>query len=111
MVEEVADSIRSEPFHWLWNNCLIKSFRFKKKCSQRGIKARVVVSFGYTRVIRHIRLPAAPSELRQAGLTIPIIHAWGEVAGRRIEVSRPLDEPGIFGTLDSEIKPLAAIWI
>ena len=98
-MEEVADSIRGEPFHALWNNCLIKSFRFKRDCARKGIKARVVVSFGYTRVISHIRL------------TIPIIHAWGEVEGRRIEVSRPLDEPGIFGTLDSEIKPLAAIWI
>ncbi len=99
MVEEIADSIRSEPFNALWNNCLIKSFRFKRECARKGIEARVVISFGYTRLIRHIRL------------TIPIIHAWGEVEGRRIEVSRPLDEPGIFGTLDSEIQPLAAIWI
>jgi hypothetical protein len=99
MVEEVADSIRREPFHALWNNCLVKSFRFKRECARRGIEARVVVSLGYTRVIRHIRL------------TIPIFHAWGEVECRRIEVARPLDEPGVWGTLDSEVKPLVAIWI
>ena len=99
MVEEVADSIRCEPFHSLWNNCLVKSFRFKRECARRGIEARVVVSLGYTRVIRHIRL------------TIPIFHAWGEVECRRIEVARPLDEPSVWGTLDSEVKPLVAIWI
>ena len=99
MVEEVADSIRREPFHSLWNNCLIKSLRFKRECARRGIEARVVVSFGCTRVIRYIRL------------RIPIIHAWGEVDGCRIELARPLDEPGVWGTLDSEIKPLVAIWI
>jgi hypothetical protein len=99
MVEEVADSIRREPFHSLRNNCLVKSFRFKRECARRGIEARVVISLGYTRVMRRIRL------------TIPIIHAWGEVEGRRIEVARPLDEPSVWGTLDSEVKPLVAIWI
>ncbi len=99
MVEEVADSIRAEPFHSLWNNCLVKSFRFKRECARRGIAARVVVSLGYTRVVRRIRL------------TIPIIHAWGEVEGRRVEVARPLDEPSVWGTLDGEVRPLVAIWI
>ena len=99
MEEAVADSIRVEPFHSLWNNCLVKSFRFKRECARRGIEARVVISFGYTRFIRRVRL------------TIPIIHAWGEVEGRRIEVARPLDEPSVWGTLDSEVKPLVAIWI
>jgi hypothetical protein len=99
MVEEVADSIRAEPFHSLWNNCLVKSFRFKRKCARRGIEARVVISLGYTRVMRRLRL------------TIPIIHAWGEVEGIRVEVARPLDEPSVWGTLDSEVKPLVAIWI
>ena len=99
VADEIADGLRSEPFHSLWNNCLVKSFRFKRECARWGIEARVVVSLGYTRVIRHIRL------------TIPIFHAWGEVECRRIEVARPLDEPGVWGTLDSEVKPLVAIWI
>jgi len=99
MMEEIADSIRAEPFHSIRNNCLIKSFRFKRLCAQCGIEARVVISFGYTRGNRYIRL------------IIPIVHAWGEVNGRRIELARPLDEPSLWGTLDSEIKPLCAIWI
>lgn len=108
MVEEIADSIRAEPFHSLCNNCLVKSLRFKKECLRRGIEARVVVCFGYTRVIRH---PSMILLGRMKGLTIPIIHTWGEVEGRRIEVARPLDEPSVWGTLDSEVKPLVAIWI
>lgn len=99
MLEEIADSIRAEPFHILTNNCLIKSFRFKRECALRGIKAKVVISFGYTRVTRFIKL------------IIPIIHAWAEVEGKRMEVARPLDEPGPWGTLDSEVKPLVAVWI
>lgn len=99
MMEDIVDSIRAEPFHTLWNNCLIKSVRFKRACARRGIEARVVVSFGYTRVNRHLRL------------IIPIVHAWGEVDGCRVELARPLDEPSLWGTLDSEIKPLVAIWL
>ncbi len=98
-MEEVADRLRAEPFHTLRNNCLVKSFRFKRECARRGIRARVVISLGYTRVKRRLRL------------TIPIIHAWGEVEGKRIEVARPLDEPSLWGTLDSEVQPVLAVWI
>ena len=100
MVETIANSLRHEPFHILRNNCLLKSFRFKGQCARRGIKARVVISFGYTRVRRG-----------RFNLTIPIIHAWAEVAGSRIEVARPLDEPSVWGTFDSEVRPVFAVWI
>jgi hypothetical protein len=99
-VEIIADSLRHEPFHTLRNNCLIKSFRFKRACARRGIRARVVIAFGYTQVRRNC-----------FNLTIPIIHGWGEVEGSRIEVARPLDEPSLWGTLDSAVKPIIAIWI
>ena len=100
MVETIANSLRHEPFHILRNNCLVKSFRFKRRCARRGIAARVVISFGYTRVRRGC-----------FNLTIPIIHAWAEVAGSRIEVARPLRQPGPWGTLDSEVRPVFAVWI
>ncbi|MFC1910555.1 hypothetical protein ACFLXC_04645 [Chloroflexota bacterium] len=98
-MDEIADSLRQEPFNTLTNNCLIKSFRFKRRCAELGIKARVVISFGYAPVSRGLRF------------FVPIIHGWAEVDGCRIELAHPLDDPNVFGTLDSEVKPLAAIWI
>ena len=99
LMRDLANNIRVEPYHILWNNCLVKSFRFKRECGRRGIEARAVISFGFTRVARRVCL------------TIPIIHAWGEVDGRRIEVTRPLKEPSLWGTLDSAVRPLVGIWI
>lgn len=99
VVDEIAETIRRVPFHAVTNNCLIKSFRFKRECGRKGIKARVVISFGFARVDRRIRL------------AVPIFHAWAEVDGRRIEVARPMDEASLWGTLDSEIKPVMAVWV
>lgn len=97
--EELADKLRSEPYHILWNNCLVKSFRFKRRCLKEGIKTRVVIVLGITRVRRRI------------SLVIPILHAWAEIDGCRIELARPLESPSLWGTRDSEIQPLAGIWI
>jgi hypothetical protein len=99
-MEIIADSLRNEPFHTLRNNCLVKSFRFKRQCLKEGIAARVVIAFC-----------CAPVRRGCFNLTIPIIHAWAEVDGRRIEVARPLCQPGPWGTLDSEVRPVFAVWI
>jgi len=98
-MEELADRLRAEPYHVLWNNCLVKSFRFKRRCLKKGIKVRVVIVLGITRVIRRIHL------------VIPIIHAWAEIESCRIELARPLEEPSLWGTKDSAIRPLIGIWI
>ena len=43
-------------------------------------------------------------------LTIPVIHGWGEVEGKRIETSRPLGASGIWGIIPANIKPVIALW-
>lgn len=98
-IYDIAEAVRKTPFHTLTDNCLIKSFRFKRQCRSKGTDAHVVISFGFARVARGIRL------------VVPIIHAWAEVDGRRIEVARPLDKLSLWGTLDKDIKPVFAIWL
>jgi len=44
-------------------------------------------------------------------LTIPVIHSWGEVAGKRIEVSRQLGAAGMWGIVPVNIKPVVAVRI
>ncbi|MDD4985540.1 MAG: hypothetical protein PHQ43_07080 [Dehalococcoidales bacterium] len=99
IVDEIAEKIRKEPYCLITNNCIHKAFRFRKECLKRGISARVVIAFGCTRVNRSIQLD------------IPVIHAWAEVEEKRIELAHPLDKPSIWGTLDSQIRPLVAVWI
>jgi len=98
-IYEIAEAIRKTPFHTLTDNCLIKSFRFKKRCRKQGIKAYVVISFGFAPVKWGVRL------------AVPIVHGWAEVDGRRIEVARSLYQKSLWGTFDKEIKPVFAIWV
>lgn len=102
-VEEIAERLRHEPYHVLPMrcNCLGKSFRFKRECRKAGIDARVVICIGiiYPRIIFG------------CSLKVPMVHEWGEVCNKRIEVARPLDQRGPLGTFDIDIKPIIAVWV
>lgn len=97
--DAIAEKLRQEPYHLLSNDCIIKSVRFKRKCEAAGIPARVVLCIGLGRA-------------RWFGwwLTIPVIHGWGEVEGKRIETSRPLGSSGIWHIVLMNIKPTMAVW-
>jgi hypothetical protein len=96
--EEIAEALRQEPYNLLSNDCITKSVRFKRMCKSLGIQAKVVVCMGLARACWFGRQ-----------LTIPVIHGWGEVAGRRIETSRPLGTQGIWDIVPVDIKPFIAI--
>jgi hypothetical protein len=98
--EQMAEKFRQEPYSLFTNDCITKSFRLKRKCRAIGISSSVVICVGM-----------ATTEWFSRRLTIPVIHAWGEVAGKRIETSRPLGSAGIWGIVPADIKPLIAIWI
>lgn len=95
---ELAESLRREPYHLLKNDCITKSRRLKKECKRLGIPARVVVCLGL-------------GEARVFGRwrTIPVLHAWAEVAGRRVETSRPIGAAGVWGIVPVNIRPVVVI--
>lgn len=95
---EIAEKLREEPYSLFRNDCIIKSWRFKKQCRAEDIKAKVVVCLGY-----------APARLFGRYLTALTIHGWGEVAGTRFEISRLLGSYGTWGIVPVNIKPLPAI--
>jgi hypothetical protein len=96
--ESIAEKLRQEPYSLLRNDCITKSVRLKKACQAVGIPVRVVICVGLARA-------------RWFGhwLTIPVIHGWGEVEGKRIETSRPLGSSGLWGIVPVNIKPVVAI--
>ena len=96
--EEIAERLRQEPYHLFKNDCLIKAIRFKKKCQAAGIPACAVACIGLVRAY-----------LFGCRVTIPVIHGWGEVEGKRIETSRPLGSSGIWGIVPMTIKPVIAV--
>ncbi|HEX77819.1 MAG TPA: hypothetical protein G4O03_05330 [Dehalococcoidia bacterium] len=98
--EEIAENIRHEPYVLFRYDCILKSLEFKRRCRESGITARMVVCLGLGRA-------------RWFGhwLTIPVVHAWGEVEGTRIETSRPLGSAGKWGIIPVNIRPLLAVWI
>ena len=98
--EIIAEKLRREPYRLLTNDCIVKSLRFKKECREMGIPARVVVCVGLGRARWFGRW-----------LTIPVIHGWGEVEGKRVETSRPLGLSGVWGIVPVNIRPLMAIKI
>lgn len=98
--EEIAERLRQEPYVLFRNDCLTKSFRLKKECATLGIQVRVVACIGLT-----------GAKWFGVWLTIPVIHGWGEVEGKRIETSRPLGSSGIWDIIPVNIKPVIAIWI
>jgi hypothetical protein len=97
-VEEIAEKLRREPYSFLTNDCITKSVRLKRACQAMGIPAKVVVCLGLARAWWFGRW-----------FTIPVIHAWGEVAGRRIETSRPLGSTGIWCIVPISIRPLVSL--
>ncbi len=98
IAENIARPIRNEPYHLLTNDCIIKSIKLKQACRELGITARVVVCIGL-----------AKAKWFGRWLTIPVIHGWGEVQGQRIETSRPLGAPGIWGIVPVNIRPVIAV--
>ena len=97
--EEIAEKLRQEPYNLLTNDCIVKSIRLKREYKALGIPIRVVVCIGLGR-----------ARLFRRCLTIPVIHAWGEVDGKSIETSRPLGSAGIWGIVPMNIKPIIAVW-
>ncbi len=97
-VQQIAESLRHEPYRLFRNDCISKSRRLKKACISMGINARLVVCVGYAR-----------ARLFGRSLVVPVIHGWGEIDGRRIETSRPLGHSGFIGIVPVDIKPLIAI--
>ena len=71
-VDEIAERLRREPYRLLSNDCLIKSVRLVRKCKKLGFDAKVVLYLG---------LASAKMPLLARRVTIPVIHAWGEVEG------------------------------
>lgn len=101
-VDEIAERLRNEPYHFLpfRSNCIGKSFRFKRECIEAGIEARVVICSGIVEIRKF-----------DFHFGLPVIHGWGEADHRRIELARPLDEESPFGSFDIDLRPIIAIWI
>ncbi len=97
--ERIAERLRQEPYNLFRNDCFTKSIRFKRQCKALGISARVVACIGLARA----RL------LFGRWLIIPVIHGWGEVEGKRIEVSRPLGSSGMWDIVPVNIKPVITV--
>jgi len=97
-VEKIAERLRQEPYNLLRNDCITKSIRLKRQCKALGIPARVVACIGLTR-----------ARLFGFWLTIPVIHGWAEVDGKRIETSQPLGSSGTWGIIPVNIKPIIAV--
>lgn len=98
--EVIAGKLRQEPYSLFGNDCIAKSRRFKRECLAQGIPAQAVVCIGLSRAKWFGRW-----------LTIPVMHAWGEVEGKRIETSRPLGASGIWSIVPMKIRAVIAIWL
>jgi hypothetical protein len=96
--ERLVELLRREPYRLLANNCFTKSLRLKRLLREKGVPSRVVACVGLARARWFGRW-----------LTIPVIHGWTEVEGKRIETSRPLGAPGIWGIIPVNIRPLVTI--
>jgi len=101
VAENIAESLRQEPYHLFRNDCLFKSLRFRSQCRKQGIKAYLVwCTLGLTKA----KLPLLGK------VTIPYAtHFWGEVKGQRFETSRPLGSSGGLGIVPSKIKPIITV--
>jgi hypothetical protein len=98
--EAVAERLRKEPYRLLTNDCVLKAQKLKKECRQLGISTRTVICLGL-----------GEAKLFGRWMTIPVIHGWAEVAGKRVEVSRPLGSAGVWGIVPVNIRPLVTIRI
>ncbi len=98
-VEKIAERLRREPYNFLTNDCFIKSLKLKRECQALGIPVKVVACIGLVRA--HV--------LGLWWMTIPVIHGWAEVEGKRIEVSRPPGVPGPWGIIPAQIRPIIRV--
>jgi hypothetical protein len=80
-VEQIAEDFRQEQFKWLYSNCLTKSIRFVRRCNKERIPAKLVLGLD----LKQFTMP-----LVKQRFYVPALHFWGEAAGKRIEVARPL---------------------
>ncbi len=98
IAEQLAEPLRQEPYHFFTNNCLTKSARLKRALRAKNIPARVVGCIGTARA-------------RWGGnwFTIPVIHGWAEVEGKRIETSRPVGSPSPWGIMPAEVRPIVSL--
>ena len=96
----LAEKLRRETYHLFRNDCIIKSRRLQRELRKEGILSSVVICIGLSR-----------GKWFGCWMTLPIVHAWGEVEGKRIETSRPLGASGIWGIVPMNIRPVIAIWI
>ncbi len=101
-VDELAESLRHEPYRLFFNDCLIKSIRFARECKKAGINAKIVCCVG----LASARIPVLSRRL-----SLPVIHVWAEVETERIEVSRPLGSRGILDIVPMDIKPILRVRI
>ena len=93
--EKIAEKLRQEPYSLFKNDCITKSIRLKRECKALGIRSNAIVCVGLAR-----------AKWFGYWLTIPVIHGWGEVEGKRIETSRPLGSTGVWGIVPVNIKPI-----
>jgi hypothetical protein len=96
--EEIAERLRQESYNLFINDCFVKSIKFKRQCKVQGVPVIVVACVGLAR-----------ARLLGRWLTVPVIHGWGEVEGKRIEVSRSLGASGIWGIVPVNIKPVITV--
>jgi hypothetical protein len=96
-VERLAEKLRHEPYHTLTNDCIIKARKLKKACAPLGIPVKVVACIGLAR-----------ARLFGRWWTLPVIHGWAEVEGKRIEVSRPRGISGRCSRYVSKVRFLQA---
>ncbi len=94
----ITETIRKEPFQMFWNNCIIKSIKFRKRC--RALNYEVTIAFAF--VITTCDRWCLPPK-------IPWFHSWPEIYGQRIEIARPLDEKNTANTYDIDIKPVLTV--
>lgn len=98
-IETIAERLRHEPYHLLTSDCFIKALTLRRECKPLGIPVRIVACIGLVRA----------QVFKLWWLTIPVIHGWVEVEGRRIEVSRPLGTSGTWGIISANIRPVMAV--
>lgn len=104
-LEEKIERYRYEPYHLFSNNCIHKSLRLRQELKGRGINANVVLLlFGLGKA----RIPIVSRLLGRIPFPA-LLHAYVEINGKRIEVSRPLGEEGFLGFINEEIKPILKV--
>jgi len=89
VAENIAESLRQEPYRLFRNDCLFKSLRFRSQYRKRDIRAHLVWC--------------------ALGLTKAKLPLLGEVKGQRFETSRPLGSSGGLGIVPSKIKPIITV--